>query len=120
MNVLAPYLKKNKGTIILTVSIKFVSSILNLIVPFLLSYIIDDAIPTGNMYYIIMLGLLMIICSALCIVGDIIGNRLASKGAREITRELRHDLFTKITYLSEKQVDQLTIPSLVSSKESLR
>lgn len=114
MNVLAPYLKKNKGTIILTVSIKFISSILNLIVPFLLSYIIDDAIPTGDMYYIILLGFLMIICSALCIVGDIIGNRLASKGAREITRELRHDLFTKITYLSEKQVDQLTIPSLVS------
>jgi ATP-binding cassette subfamily B protein len=87
---------------------------MNLIIPLLLSFIIDDVIPTGNKTNIFVLGFVMILASALCLVGDIIGNRMASKGSRNITRSLRHDLFTKITYLSEKQVDEIGIPSLVS------
>ena len=114
MNVLSPYLKKNIKTIITTMFIKFAGAMLNLVIPLLLSFIIDDAIPTGEISYIILLGVLMIFCSAACISCDVLGNRMASKGAREITRELRHDLFTKIIHLSEKQVDQLSIPSLVS------
>ena len=114
MNTLKPYLSENKFLIIKAISIKFVSAMMNLIIPFLLSYIIDDVIPTGNRTNIFLLGGLMIVCSGLCLFGDIWGNRTASKGARNITRSLRHDLFTKITYLSEKQVDELGIPSLVS------
>ena len=114
MNTIKPYLKENKWLILAAISIKFISAIMNLIIPLLLSFIIDDVIPTGNITNIILLGILMIICSGLCLIGDICGNRMASKGARNITRSLRHDLFTKITYLSEKQVDELGIPSLVS------
>ena len=114
MNTIKPYLKENKWLILAAISIKFISAIMNLIIPLLLSFIIDDVIHTGNITNIILLGILMIICSGLCLIGDICGNRMASKGARNITRSLRHDLFTKITYLSEKQVDELGIPSLVS------
>ena len=114
MNTLKPYLKENKKLIITAISIKFVSAMMNLIIPFLLSYIIDDVIPTGSIPKIFLLGFIMILCSVFCIVADIVGNRTASKGARNITRSLRHDLFSKITYLSEKQVDEIGIPSLVS------
>ena len=114
MNTLKPYLKENRRLIITAISIKFISAMMNLVIPFLLSYIIDEAIPSGNKTYIFALGFIMVICSMLCLIGDICGNRTASKGSRNITRSLRHDLFTKITYLSEKQVDEIGIPSLVS------
>ena len=114
MDILMPYIKKQSKLIAIGMSIKFVATIMNLIIPFLLSFIIDDVIPTKNIGNIILLGLLMIVCSVLGIVGDITGNRMASKVAMNITRGVRHDLFTKITYLSERQVDKLTVPSLVS------
>lgn len=114
MDILMPYIKKQSKLIAIGMSIKFVATIMNLIIPFLLSFIIDDVIPTKNIVNIILLGLLMIVCSVLGIVGDITGNRMASKVAMNITRGVRHDLFTKITYLSERQVDKLTVPSLVS------
>ena len=47
MNTLKPYLSENKFLIIKAISIKFVSAMMNLIIPFLLSYIIDDVIPTS-------------------------------------------------------------------------
>ena len=43
---------------------------------------------------------------------------MASAVARDCTRQIRHDLFQKISYLSESRVDAFTIPSLISRMTS--
>ena len=114
MHNIMKYIKKHIKRIALGLSFKFVGTIMNLIIPFLLSYIIDEVIPTENIKLIIILGVVMILCGLTDWSFNIIGNRNASAVARDITRELRHDLFTKIITLSEHQVDELKVPSLVS------
>ena len=114
MHNLGKYIKKHIFRIIGGMSLKFIGTIMNLIIPFLLSYIIDEVIPTGNITLIVILGFVMLGCGFIDWSFNIMGNRRASAVARDITRELRHDLYRKITYLSERQVDELTIPSLVS------
>lgn len=114
MHNIMKYIKKHIKRIALGLSFKFVGTIMNLIIPFLLSYIIDEVIPTENIKLIIILGIVMILCGLTDWSFNIIGNRNASAVARDITRELRHDLFTKIITLSEHQVDELKVPSLVS------
>lgn len=98
--------------------IKVFATLVELAIPWILSYIIDELIPKAEIRPVIFWGVLMIICSLLAWVGNITANRMASAVARETTRQIRHDLFEKISYLSERQVDKFTIASLISRMTS--
>lgn len=95
-------------------AVKAFGTVIELAIPWILSYIIDDLIPLGRMSPVVIWGMLMIVCSLLAWVGNVVANRMASAVARDFTGTLRHDLFARISYLSERQVDGITIPSLIS------
>ena len=105
-----PFFKK----MILGFTVKFGGTIMDLFLPMLLSTIIDDIVPTGNVSHIYLCGVLMVICSILAILGNIIANRMAAKVARDTTEKIRNDLFKRISYLSARQIDKFTVPSLES------
>lgn len=94
--------------------IKFSGTIMDLCLPWILAYMIDNVIPQKNKTIIFQWGLVMLACSILALVFNIIANRMASKVARDTTERIRHDLFEKIMYLSNKQTDFFTKPSLIS------
>jgi len=94
--------------------IKFIGTIMDLFIPMLLSYIIDDIVPTGNKNLIYICGALMLLCAIIAILGNIIANRMAARVARNTTEKIRNDLFRRISYLSAHQIDEFTVPSLES------
>ena len=94
--------------------IKAVGTVMDLFLPWILSYIIDDIIPKENIQMTVFWGCIMIVCSFIAWSGNIIANRMASRVAGDCTRALRHDLFEKISYLDASTVDKLTISSLES------
>lgn len=87
---------------------------MDLLLPWILSYTIDDIVPLRDIRLIFIWGGIMLLCSVAALVTNIIANRMASKVARDATEAIRHDLFSKISYLSCRQVDEFTIPSLES------
>lgn len=95
-------------------AVKFLGTIMDLFLPMLLSMIIDDIVPTGNRTNIYLCGILMLVCSVLAITGNILANRMAARVARDTTEKIRNDLFKRISYLSARQIDKFTIPSLES------
>ena len=56
----------------------------------------------------------MVLASVVAVVTNILANRMASWVAQHTTESLRHDLFSKISYLSCSQIDEYSIPSLES------
>lgn len=108
------YLKPYFGRMSIGLTIKFIGSIMDLLLPWILSYLIDDIVPLGSLPLIIWWGVVMVICSVAALVTNIVANRMASKVAQLTTRAVRHDLFSKITRLSCSQTDSFTIPSLES------
>lgn len=98
--------------------IKFIGTIMDLFIPYILAHIIDAVIPTGEKAMIFLWGAGMITCSFLAVLFNIIANRKASRVASDVTRTLRHDLFEKIMYLSNHQMDAFTKPSLISRMTS--
>ena len=114
MNTVLQYVRPYTKRIALGLSIKTIGTLMDLFIPWILSHIIDNVIPTGNMKMVIAWGGGMILCAFLAIVGNIIANRMAASVARDTTRSIRHDLFTKISYLSNSEVDKFTIPTLIS------
>lgn len=107
---LKPYIPKMS----LGLLIKFFGTIMDLLIPWILAYMIDDIVPQKKIPLILLWGVMMIICSALAVVTNIIANRMAAKVASKVTETIRHDLFSKISYLSASQIDEFTIPSLIS------
>ena len=95
-------------------AIKFIGTVMDLFIPMLLSYIIDDIVPTGQRNMIYLCGILMLLCSIIAILGNVIANRMAARVARNTTEKIRNDLFKRISYLSARQLDKFTIPSLES------
>ena len=118
MKRLAAYLRPFIPRMSAGFMIKVLATLSELAIPWILSYIIDDLIPLGEIDPVIVWGVLMIVCSLLAWVGNIAANRMAAAVARDTTRQIRHDLFAKISYLSEQRVDELTIPSLISRMTS--
>ena len=114
MKMIFSYLRPYVPRMILGLSIKFTGTIMDLLIPWVLSYTIDDIVPLGDVKLIFVWGGVMFLCAVTAFVTNVTANRMASKVARDATEVIRHDLFEKISYMSCRQVDEFTIPSLES------
>lgn len=114
MTNLRTYLKPYIPRMAFGLSIKFTGTIMDLLIPWILAYMIDYVVPQERLELIVMWGLMMVLCAIVAIVANIVANRMASRVARDTTRKVRHDLFSKISYLSSSQIDTFTLPSLIS------
>ncbi len=116
--LIARYLSPYYGRMSAGFAIKFTGTIMDLCIPYILAHIIDDVIPLKNSTLVFGWGGLMLLCSVLAVSFNIIANRMASRVASDATEEIRHDLFSKILYLSNAQTDSFTKPSLISRMTS--
>lgn len=114
MKHLLKYLKPFFGRMTIGLSIKFLGTMMELILPYILGYIIDDVVPRQSVRQIILWGLLMVLCALLAVTMNVTANRMAAKVARNTSEAVRHDLFDKTMRLSSAQVDKFTVPSLES------
>ena len=113
MKFIYQYLKPFIGIMIVGLLIKTIGTLIELALPYILSYILDDLVPNdGRLSMIILWGGIMILCALIALFCNIKANRMASKVARDCTRKIRHDLFYRTITLSGKQLDYFTIPSL--------
>ncbi len=108
------YIKPHLPTMAYGFTIKFTGTIMELLIPYILSYIIDEVTPKNDIKLVVLWGLLMIVCAALVFICNVWANRVAAGVARDTIEKLRYDLFHTISYLSSSQVDKFTIPSLVT------
>ena len=114
MKLLLEYLKPYRRLIALTLLIKVLGTLVELAIPYILSHILDVAVPAGEVYPILFWGGAMILCALLALLGNITANRMAAKVARNSTHKIRHKLFERTMSLSSRQIDAFTIPSLES------
>ena len=75
--VLVWYLKPYYGRMVIGFMIKFISTIMDLCLPWVLAYMIDTIIPIGEKSRIFLWGAVMIVCSVLALTFNVIANRMA-------------------------------------------
>lgn len=114
MRMIFHYLRPFVPRMSLGLSIKFLGAIMDLFLPWILSYMIDDVVPLRDMGLIALWGGAMILASVIALVTNIAANRMAAWVAQHTTEAIRHDLFEKISFLSCSQIDEYSIPSLES------
>ena len=112
MNLLKTYLGPVKRYMAMGLTVKMLATLVELVIPYILSHIIDKVVPTASVPAILLWGGMMIVCAAAALVGNTVANRMAAKTARDMTEKVRHDLFEKTMRLSCRNADRLTVPSL--------
>lgn len=118
MKILVKYLKPYVPRMALGFVYKFTGTIMDLLLPWILAYIIDEIVPLSDMGRVIIWGAAMVACAVLAVLGNVIANRMASAVARDVTRTIRNDLFGKIQKLSCRQFGEYTESSLISRMTS--
>ena len=108
------YLKPLRSRITLGTTIKIIGTVAELIIPFLLSYILENVIKSNEIKKILFFGVLMAICAVIASLGNIIANRMAAKTTMIFATRMRKELFSKTLCLSARSTDSFTIPSLES------
>lgn len=114
MKGILKYIKPYSAFMLLTLFLKFVAAMMDLLIPSLLAKIIDDIVPTGEVRLIFLWGGIMLICAVFSVTTNVTANRMAEVSAGGMTRRIRHDLFSRVTYLSAGQMDDFTVSSVVS------
>ena len=107
-------MKKTWSFILLTMVIKFVGTFLELLIPYVLEYIIDVVAPTKSLKIVLVWGGVMIVLAILCRLFNKTANQRAVTSASKNIYRLRQDLFEKTIYLSSDVIDHITLPSLIS------
>lgn len=118
MKSLGGYLSAHKKRMAVGLTIKSFGTVAELFLPMIMAYMIDDVAPTGSVLQLSLWGVAMLAFAVIAWGGNVIANRMASRVARDTTEVIRNDLFTSTLYLSARQTDKVTVPSLVSRLSS--
>ncbi len=108
------YIRPYVGYICLTLLIKTLGAMAELMIPYLMEYILSRGAEAGDTRLVFVYGGLMLLCAFACLVLNISANRMSAKSSGKITLALRHDLFEKLARLSPRQMDGLTVSSAES------
>lgn len=106
------YLAPMRARIAVGTTIKIIGTLAELMIPFLLSYILEFVIDKNDITKILLYGVLMAICSVIACLGNIIANRMAAKTTMIFSTNMRRNLFSKTLNLSARTTDKFSIPSL--------
>ncbi|GAA1724670.1 ABC transporter ATP-binding protein [Microbacterium paludicola] len=93
---------------------QFAAALAALYLPSLNADIIDEGVANGDTGFIVRTGLAMLAVSFGQIVASIIATACAARSAMGAGRDIRRDVFTKVSSFSEREVSQFGSGSLIT------
>jgi len=118
MKFIYSYVKKYNRMILAVLSLKLLGTLGELMIPFVLEFLIDDVVPTEQLLRVLFFGAIMIGLAFMVRFLNITANRMAVKVAKLSIFRIRRDLFWKSLNLSGSQIDEFGLPSLTSRMTS--
>ena len=112
--LLIRYLKPYKWLLLGVLAFQFVSALASLYLPSLNADIINNGVSKGDTEYIWSTGMFMLAISLGQIIAAIIATYFAAKAAMRAGRDIRNDVFDKVSAFSEREVSQFGPGSLIT------
>lgn len=114
MKKLYEYTSTYRNYILLLFLFVFIQALTQLLLPTLMGWIVDFGVVEGNIPYIWKIGALMLFVAALGVVMSIVISYYASKVAMSVGRDMREDLFSKVTNFTLNDFDSIGTSSLIT------
>jgi len=110
--------KRFSHLMMVVVAIQFVIAMCNLTLPRLMASLINNGISLGDTAYIIKIGARMLCFSLLAVTCQIVSNYFSALSSMGFGRDLRSDMFNKITRFSLQQTDDFGTAALITRTAS--
>ena len=107
-----------KKAVAFAIIIKLFGTISELLLPYILEYMVDEVVPTGKLLHVFLWGLLMFAAAIVCRQFNVTANKRAIENAHRVSYDVRQELFVKTIHLSGNQFDSFGLPSLISRMTS--
>lgn len=85
-----------------------------ILLPKLVSLIVDEGIANGDTAYVIATGIKMVVLAVVMMAGGVMGGYCATKASVNFASDLRGDVFLKLQDFSFKNIDRYNTGSLVT------
>ena len=118
MKLIFRYMGRYRAAVLLAMGIKLAGTMTELLLPYILEYMIDDVVPAGSLPRVVLWGLLMFAAAVVCRQLNVLANRRTVDNAHRISYVVRQDLFVKTANLPGSAFDELGLPSLISRMTS--
>lgn len=114
MFILLKSVREYKWVSIATPILKVLEVIMEVLIPFYMSYLIDYGIDKGDMAIVWQIGLLLIVFSVLSFFFGIVGGVTASRASTGFAKNLRKDMFYNVQNFSFSNIDKFSTSSIVT------
>ena len=111
---LASYIKEYKKASILTPIFVVLEVVMEVIIPLLMSKIIDVGIPNSDIKYIMEIGILLTLSAIMSLAFGMLSGRFAAKASSGFAKNLRKGMFYKIQNFSFEDIDKFSTSSLIT------
>lgn len=118
MKFIFRYMKRYRLLIAVGLTIKFIGTAAEFLIPYVLEYMLDEVAPAKDLKRMIVCGVIMVCIALFVRFMNVTANRKAVKVASLCIYNVRDDLFGKTMDLSGNQVDKYGLPSLISRMTS--
>lgn len=118
MRLIFRAMRRYRAAVAACIFIKLLGTLSELLLPYILEYIIDDVAPRGSLWLAVRWGLLMFAAALACRQLNVTANRGAIRTAHRVSYDIRQELFCKTANLSGSQFDSFGLPSLISRMTS--
>lgn len=89
-------------------------SILEIVIPTIMAFLIDNGINQKDMSYVLKMGLVLILAAALSLITGILAGRSAAVASAGFARNLRHDMFYNVQNFSFSNIDKFSTASIIT------
>jgi ATP-binding cassette subfamily B protein len=89
-------------------------SILEIIIPTLMAFLIDNGINQKNMPYVLLIGLVLTVFAAFSLLTGVLAGRSAAVASAGFAKNLRHDMFYNVQKFSFSNIDKFSTASIIT------
>ena len=114
IKTLAKHIKGFVKESVMTPLFMILEVVAEMLIPLIMSSMIDEGINEGNMQHIIMTGLLMGACALIGLFGGVMGGIYGAKASAGFARNLRMAMFENIQSYSFANIDKFSTAGLVT------
>ena len=114
IKTLAAHIKEYKLPSILTPLSMIIEVLMEMVVPLLIASMIDDGISKDDMTHVLVMGLLMVLCAVVGLLGGLGGGIWGAKASCGLAKNLRKAMYEKIQQYSFSNIDKFSTASLVT------
>lgn len=114
LRTLGAYVKEYKRASIATPFFMILEVLMEMLIPYLLSSLIDDGVQKGDMGHILAVGGCMVVIAAVGLFAGIMGGVYGAKASTGFAKNLRKGMFDRIQTYAFSNIDKFSTAGLVT------